>query len=377
MHNNNKLVLRVAAALLPLTLTAQATAAEPVTQGPLDYPALERAQSEANATPGPRHVPARVIAPPSTVSPRLRQMIAAPYPNPKWTGLHPQDTADWKPLVAGLASDITARLPAMRERLKVNIEPTTIAGVKAFTLTPSALAPENNQRVLLYIHGGGFLFNPGEAGTLEATLIAGFSGFRVISVDYRMVPDFPFPAALDDVTAAYKALVAEYGATRVGVIGSSAGGNLVLALMHRAKAEKLPLPAAIAPATPWADLTEEGGGDTMQTLEWVDSTLVSYRGYLTDAARAYAGGRDMADPYLSPLRGDFTGFPPAILTSGTRDLFLSLTVLTHRKLRQAGVEAQLHVFEGMSHAQHIDAEAPEAQEAYTEIGAFFDRHLLR
>jgi epsilon-lactone hydrolase len=106
--------------------------------------------------------------------------------------------------------------------------------------------------------------------------------------------------------------------------------------------------------------------------------LVSYHGFLSRAALLYANGRDLKDPQLSPIYGDFTGFPPAILTSGTRDLFLSLTVLTHRKLRRAGVEAELQVFEGMSHAQYLfDPSAPETREAFGEIARFFDRHLAK
>ncbi|VVP66747.1 Acetyl esterase [Pseudomonas fluorescens] len=377
MNNYKKITLRIMTALLPLAITAPATAQDKTWSQLIDYPALERAQSEANSQPGPRHVPAKTIPLPSTVSPRLSEMVSAPYQYPKWTGNHPQDTNDWKPFVATLAADIVARLGALRDRLGVTIEPATMGGVPVFVLQRRVPAAEHRNRVLLYIHGGGFLFNPGESGTMEATLIAGLEGFKVVSVDYRMIPDFPAPAALDDVTAVYKALLSQYDADRIGVVGTSAGGNLTLALMHRAKAERLPLPAAIAPATPWADLTEEGGGDTMETLEWVDNTLVSYKGYLSDAAPAYANGQDMVDPFLSPLRGNFTDFPPTILTSGTRDLFLSQTVLTHRKLRRAGVEAQLHVFEGMSHAQHMDADAPEAKEAYMEISSFFDKHLRR
>jgi acetyl esterase/lipase len=103
---------------------------------------------------------------------------------------------------------------------------------------------------------------------------------------------------------------------------------------------------------------------------------VSYHGYLSHAASLYANGHDLRDPQLSPIYGDFHGFPPAILTSGTRDLFLSLTVLTHRKMRQAGVEAALQVFEGMSHAQYqFDPYAPETKEVFTEIALFFGKHL--
>src|ERR1700759_5584208 len=151
---------------------------------------------------------------------------------------------------------------------------------------------------------------------------------------------------------------------------------MTLAMILRAKQEGLALPAAIAPGTPWSDLTETG--DSYKTNEWLDNVLVSYSGYLSHAALLYANGHDLKDPQLSPIYGDFHGFPPTILTTGTRDLFLSNTVRTHRKLREAGVVAELQVFEGMSHAQYYLApDAPEAKEAWEEMARFLDKHLGR
>ena len=118
-----------------------------------------------------------------------------------------------------------------------------------------------------------------------------------------------------------------------------------MALVLRAKQDGFALPAAIAPGSPWADLTKTG--DTFYSHNLVDNFQVSYDGYLKDSAYLYANGRDLKDPMLSPIYGDLHGFPPTILTSGTRDLFLSLTVRVHRKLRQAGVDAALQVFEGL------------------------------
>ena len=138
----------------------------------------------------------------------------------------------------------------------------------------------------------------------------------------------------------------------------------------------LALPAAIGLGTPWSDMTETG--DSYRTNEWLDNVLVSYSGYLTPAAKLYAAGRDLKDPQLSPIYGDFAGLPPAILVTGTRDLFLSNTVRTHRKLRAAGIEASLQVFEGMSHAQYLfTPDSPETREVFGEMAHFFDDHLGR
>ncbi len=340
---------------------------------PSDFAKLEAAENAANAKPGPRTVPGRAIPVPSSASPQLQAMIAAPYRVPNWNA-DPKSAAEWKELIGRLAAQGAAAQKDVREKLGVNMEASTIGGVKVFILTPKDIPLANRNRLLVHVHGGGYVYNPGEAGTGEATLMAAYGGFKVISVDYRMPPDFPYPAAMDDAMAVWKEAVKMKDPRNMAIFGTSTGGGMTLAMILRAKQEGLPLPAAIAPGTPWSDLTESG--DTYKTNEWVDNVLVSYNGYLHRAALLYANGHDLKDPQLSPIYGDFTGFPPAILTSGTRDLFLSLTVLTHRKLRRAGVEADLQVFEGMSHAQYnFDAFMPESKEAFTEIARFFDKHL--
>src|ERR1700674_2848057 len=160
----------------------------------------------------------------------------------------------------------------------------------------------------------------------------------------------------------------------IAIFGSSAGGALTLSMVLRAKQDNLPLPAAIAPGTPMSDLTN--AGDTFRTNAMLDNVLVAPDASCDKRAALYANGRDLKDPMLSPVYGEMHGFPPAILTSGTRDLLLSSTVRVHRKLRQAGVEAVLQVFEGQSHAQYYrDVSAPETKEAFGEIARFFDKHL--
>jgi epsilon-lactone hydrolase len=369
--------LALAAALALPALAVLATAQDAaVGRGPgADFAALEAAQNAANAKAGPRTVPGRSIPVPTTASEQLQASIAAPYRVPTWNA-NPKSAAEWKEVIAKAAAAGAPARKEAREKLGVTMEETVIGGVKAFILSPKVVPPENQNRLLVHVHGGGYVYNPGEAGTGEATLMAGYGGFRVISFDYRMPPDFPYPAAMDDAMAVWKAALKLQDPRNMAIFGTSTGGGMTLAMILRAKAEGLALPAAIAPGTPWSDLTETG--DTYKTNEWLDNVLVSYSGYLSHAALLYANGHDLKDPQLSPIYGDFTGFPPAILTSGTRDLFLSLTVLTHRKLRRAGVEATLQVFEGMSHAQYnFDAFAPETKETFGEIARFFDKHLAR
>jgi acetyl esterase/lipase len=338
-----------------------------------NFATLEAEQNAANAQKGPRAVPGRSIPVPDTMSPEVQALIAAPYRVPAWDA-NPKSAEEWKELVATLAARGASAQAGIREKLAVTMQPAIIGGVKSFILAPNVIPDANRNRLLVHVHGGGYVYNPGEAGTGEATLMAAYGGFKVISFDYRMPPDAPYPAAMDDAMAVWRAALQMQDPRNMAIFGTSTGGGMTLAMILRAKDEHLPLPAAIAPGTPWSDLTETG--DTYKTNEWLDNVLVSYNGYLSHAAQLYANGHDLKDPQLSPIYGDFHGFPPAILTSGTRDLFLSNTVLTHRKLRQAGVEAVLQVFEGMSHAQYLfDPYAPETKEAFTEIASFFDKYL--
>lgn len=332
-------------------------------------------QSAAQASSlNTREIPLRRIPVPATVSPQMQAVIARPL-DPSFTSA-PQSTAEWKARIDKAAKSVVAALPKLREALGVTVEPTTIAGVNAFIVTPKVIPPQNRSRVLMHLHAGGRVFNPGEAGTREAILMAGFAGFKVITVDYRMPPDFPFPAASDDALAVYRELLKTTEAKKLGIFGASAGGSLTYVTLMRAKTEGLPMPGAIATGTPTVDLTKTS--DSLYTNEMVDNVVGTQDGLIHATAVLYAHGRDLKDPLLSPVYGDVHGFPPAILVSGTRDLYLSNTVRMHRKLRAAGVEAVLHMWEGQSHMQYMsDITAPEVREYHDEVARFFDVHLGR
>jgi epsilon-lactone hydrolase len=330
-------------------------------------------QAALNAKTGNRVSPAKVIPVPTEgVSPQLQALIKAPYP-PSLTA-DPRTPAEWKAFGSQRAQPLLAALPALKEQLGVTVEPSTIAGVKVFNVTPKVIPPINRNRLLVHLHAYGWLFMPGESGATEAVLMAGFGGFKVISVDYRTLPEGPYPAALDDAMAVWKEVVKIAKPQNIAIFGTSTGGNLTLAMVLRAKDEKLPLPAAIAPCAPWAD--QDRIGDSYNTNEWIDNVLVTWDSWLGRAAKLYANGHDLDEPYISPIHGDFINFPPTILTSGTRDLFLSNVVRTHRKLKRAGAVAELNVYEGMSHAQFQDFRiTPESREVYTDVAQFFDRHV--
>jgi len=323
-------------------------------------------ESPTTAPPGTIRLPARDIPVPASVSAEARAAIAnTPAQQVEYPPL--DDGPAWRPMNAAhdgaIAAMMTRRPPA-----PVTVRNLDLAGGRVYEITPDGLG-DDDDRVYLDIHGGGFIWGGGE---LCATMAAGTAvrmGARVWAVDYRMPPDHPFPAALDDCLAAYRALLDERPPDRVIVGGASAGGNLAAALILRARDEGLPLPAAAVLMTPGADLTESG--DSHQVNLGLDPLIpVSGR----QAFLLYAGGHDLAHPHLSPLYGDFApGFPPAILTTGTRDMLLSDTVLLHRALRRAGIPAELHVTEAAGHGGFMGM-APEDREILSEVRRFADHH---
>ena len=330
----------------------------------------------AFAVDTPLQVPSKTLAVPTAdISPEMQAFIAKPL-NPGWnfhpTG--PKAGEEWRAMANEIAAGVLPGLPAMRERLHVKAEETTIDGVKVTIVTPDEIPDANKDKVIVHVHGGCYVYFPGASGTTEALMMAGFGHYKVIAVDYRMPPEAFFPAALDDAMTVYKAAMKMTAPKNVGIVGTSAGGALTLEMVVKAKQDGLPMPGAIAPGTPMADVTKSG--DSFYTNEFVDNVLVSPNGFCDDAAAFYAHGHDLHDPLLSPVNADMTGFPPTFLTTGTRDQLLSNTVRVHRKLRRAGVAADLNVYEGESHAQYqFDDRVPETKEAFGDITTFFVQHL--
>lgn len=251
------------------------------------------------------------------------------------------------------------------------IEHASIGDVPVFIVTPDGFADSDENGIYLDIHGGAFTMGYGDACRAMAKFTAERVQMKTWAVDYRTPPDHPYPAALDDCIAVYRQLTEVEPSERVIVGGQSAGGNLAAALMLRARDEGLPLPAGLVLLSPEADLTESG--DTFATLLGIDPVLTAS---LTESIALYAGAHDLSDPYLSPLFGDFSPpFPPTLLQAGTRDLFLSNVVRMHRKMRSAGVEADLHVFEAMPHGGFFGA--PEDEELGQEVRQFVRSHLAQ
>lgn len=253
--------------------------------------------------------------------------------------------------------------------LMPELESWTASGVAVLTVTPQAATV--GATPIVYVHGGGFTGGSARANLLTAAQAAATSGRVVHSIDYTLAPRAQYGAIIDEVAAAWGAIVAKAHATP-GLFGDSAGGCIVAATTLALRDRGEPLPAALLLMSPTVDLA--GEGDTVTTLAAVDYLD---RRALDPGLRAYADPADWRDPLASPIHADFTaGFPPTLIQVGTREMLLSDSVRLHRALRAAGQSSRLEVYEGMPHVfQPMLAATPEGKAAWAEIAEFWAEHL--
>ncbi|MFM9108551.1 MAG: alpha/beta hydrolase fold domain-containing protein [Chloroflexota bacterium] len=341
------------------------------------------APAAQDATPPPAaegwEVPGYRLPLPGTVSDEMRELIAAP-PGAFWQS---SPTAGQFRQAQEAAAEARAEpTRATWRELGLAVEETAIAGVPVYILTPPNMEERNRDRLLVNTHGGAYVFNKGVAASADAAFIAHAAGIRTVAIDYRMPPDHPFPAGLDDSVAVFTEVIKERDPGKTGFTGTSAGGNMAMATLLKLAELGRPLPAALMINSPWTDLS--GAGDSNVVNEMVDNIIVTSDGAVKGAANLYAAGVSLTDPLVSPVYADLSPFPPTLLLTGTRYLNLSLTVRVHRALRQLGIDAELHVWEGLPHAMWMpwddpvrlaQSSPPEAEDCFREIREFFDRRL--
>lgn len=308
-------------------------------------------------------IPSRDVPMPTGISEEAKAILAAPRP-PRFAYPAVEAIDEWRRMVAAMNAGMVPVLQARVGDVTAEVQDRVIGGVAVYDIRPPEVV-STDQRVIMDIHGGAYILGFGDACRAQAIGVAQDLGRKVISIDYRSPPDHPFPAALDDCLTVYRALIDNHGAGNIVVGGTSAGANLTAALILRARDEGLPLPAGAMLHTPHLDMTN--GSDSLYANQGLDAVLSGPD--LTSIREIYTAGHDIQHPYISPLFGDFTkGFPPTILSTGTRDLFLSDTVRMHAALRAADVPAELHVTEAASHGNFHGA--PEEEHITREVRKF-------
>jgi monoterpene epsilon-lactone hydrolase len=305
---------------------------------------------------GTAHI-TRAIPVPKTISPEARALMVS--------------GENWVPRSGTKERD--AFMEKMRVRYPVDFEETAFGGVKVWAVTPKHVAPNKRDRLLICLHGGGFTSDSGSL--IESIPIAALTGAKAVSVLYRLAPQSPFPAAVEDSTAVYRAALKTHAPRKIAIYGTSAGAVLSAQTAVQLRKIGAPLPAVLGFFSGYVDLERYG-----------DSRFLYGSGGLKDFSAMieplkglgmvpYVGDHDRQDPVLSPMYADLRGFPPTLCMTSTRDHCLSGTVDFHRALLRAGVDARLMVFDALPHAFWYRFDLPESLEALDAQAKFLDQHL--
>jgi epsilon-lactone hydrolase len=307
----------------------------------------------------------RVVPVPTTISQEAQQMLARVESDaamPQSLEQRRTGTDQWQAEVG----------EQFKKLYPVNIASDTIAGVPVRVIAPLGISQEKRDRVLINLHGGGF---NSDSGSLSETIpIANLSGIKVIAVLYRLAPEHPFPAGLDDAVAVYKELLKTYKPEHSGIYGTSAGAILTAEATVKLKQLKLPLPATTGIFSGLGDFSQVGDSIALFALNGFSGHLGPPQPGARDT-EYFSPSTNPKDPELSPLYADLTGFPPTLFITSGRDLLLSGTTILHRAYLHAGVDAQLVVFEALPHAFWNSPNLPESKEAHQLMATFLAKHL--
>jgi acetyl esterase/lipase len=346
--------------LVPAIVQAQQPAAAPQPTTSAQAPTLDTSYIDAQGT---AHV-TRIVPVPKTISAEAQRSLSRQMPDQG----PPQSLADRRKGTDAY----TARARVEWSRLCPNqLVEDRIAGVPVRIVTPEGLPEANRDKVLLNLHGGGF--NSDSGSYTESIPIAAYSRMKVVAVLYRLAPEHPFPAAVDDSVAVYKELLKTYKPGHVVIYGTSAGAILTAEVAARLKQLGLPLPAALGIFSGLGDFSRDGDSLALYGLRGLSGHLDPPGPGPHDSE--YVVATDPRDPVLSPIFSDPRGLPPTLFVTSGRDLLLSGTVNLHRAYFNAGVDARLVVFDALPHAFWYDSTLPEAIEANHIMADFFVQQL--
>jgi epsilon-lactone hydrolase len=351
------------AAIGATALLAANALAEPAPRT-ADHPAIPQTNSSYLDAQGSAHV-TRVVPIPTTISPQAQAFLERRPPDLGSMTLaeRRRQTDRWQ---AARGARFEAMYPVVvRER--------TIAGVPVRVVTPLSMPAQNRDRVLIDLHGGGF---DSDSGSLtESVPIANLARTEVIAVLYRLMPEHPFPAQIDDAVAVYRRLLARYEPRHICIYGTSAGAILTPQVAVRLRQLGLPLPGCLGIFSGLGDFSRRGDSQAIFGLFGLSGPLFPQQDHPRAAGAAQPDQGNPKDPLRSPLYADLRGFPPSLFVTSERDMLLSGTTILHRAFLRAGVDARLVVFEGLPHAFWNHPGLPETKEADMIMAAFFDRQL--
>jgi monoterpene epsilon-lactone hydrolase len=307
----------------------------------------------------------RIVPVPETISPEAQKVLARPQSDaavPETLDQRRSKTDEWQNRTG----------EAFRKLYPVDVTQQTIAGVPTRVITPLAVPANKKDRILINLHGGGF--NSDSGSLTESIPVASMTQTKVIAVLYRLAPEHPFPAGLDDAVAVYRELLKTYKPENIGIFGTSAGAILTGEVAVKLRQSGLPLPKALGIFSGMGDFNTNTDSQSLYALG-------GFSGHLDPPSSKksgnteYAGSLDLKDPSLSILYADLHGLPATLFITSGRDMLLSGTTILHRAFLRDGVDAQLVVFEALPHAFWNNPNLPETKEANQIMARFFDRQL--
>ncbi len=348
------------AAVIGLFLTASLAAQQPVPTTASQAPNSDTSYIDAQGT---AHI-TRVIPVPATISPEAQQWVAQAAPDQA----PPESLADRRARTDAYTA--LARI-AWTKLCPNQIVDDKIAGVPVRIVTPPEIPTDHRDMVFINLHGGSF--NSDSGSYSESIPIASYAQVKVVAVLYRLAPENPFPAGVDDAVAVYKELLKTYKPSHIVIYGTSAGAIMTGEVAVKVKQLGLPMPAALGIFSGIGDFARPGDSTAIFTLRGFD-------GHLDPPAPGphdpyYIGNTDPRDPVLSPIYADLHGMPPTLFVTAERDALLSGTVNLHRAFLRAGVDARLVVFDALPHAFWYNAQLPESIEASHIMADFLLAHV--
>jgi acetyl esterase/lipase len=251
----------------------------------------------------------------------------------------------------------------------IEVSPVSVDGLPAEWILPAGTAPD---KVIFWVHGGGYVSGSCSDHRIHVSKFVKGANIGALLFEYRLAPEHPYPAALDDSIKTYRWLLDQgVSASHIVFAGDSAGGGLALATLLAVRDQGLPLPSAAVAISPWTDLTCSG-----ESYRSNAKKCLSPNGTWTAFSKQYAGDHDPMLPWISPLYGDLHGLPPLLIYAGGDEILRDDSVCFAEKAQAAGVEVTLRVGEGLFHCFPVCAPMfPEATEAMNEICTFMNRHL--
>ena len=353
-------------------------ATAPTSAGSQNPPASGTAVTQA--ADGTIHIQNGQVALSPMMSREARQALIDTRPTEGPGAAPPPETSDMTALRLQMNDRLQPNVARMRAAYRVDVEETAIDGIPVAIITPRGGVPARNRnRVLINAPGGGFRTGIRANGLMVSIPVASLGGFRVVTILYRQGPEFRFPAATEDFTRVYRAMLRAHPGRNIGLFGCSAGGALVAESIAHFQRIGLPAPGVAGIYCAGAGAQFDGDSSSFAGL-----LLPSAQGQAAapppgTAPIAYFEGMDLARPDISPVNdlATLSHFPPTIFITGTRDFAMSRAAYSHRRLLLAGVESDLLIYDGLGHGFMTNASLPETREAQQIAVRFYDRHLGR